>query len=152
MVLIQHLVLEGSLDATMAHTLIAKQAVIDAALDTDTGYTPEEATMPLVPVLSAPRSEQVATASLSRKQVLREAPALSEEELAQIHTGLCQLAAWCDGARRRDGYGFNKCDTAIGTSLANAPLLSPRQGVLGRKLCQRYRRQLLEVGLALAEK
>ena len=33
-VLVQHVVLAGSLDAQMAHTLIAKQAVIDQALDT----------------------------------------------------------------------------------------------------------------------
>lgn len=34
-VLVQHLVLEGSLDATMARTLIEKQAVLDAALDNE---------------------------------------------------------------------------------------------------------------------
>jgi SWI/SNF-related matrix-associated actin-dependent regulator 1 of chromatin subfamily A len=32
-VLVQHLVFEGSLDATMVHMIIAKQAVIDAAVD-----------------------------------------------------------------------------------------------------------------------
>jgi SWI/SNF-related matrix-associated actin-dependent regulator 1 of chromatin subfamily A len=32
-VLVQHLVLEGSIDARMAHTLVAKQATMDAALD-----------------------------------------------------------------------------------------------------------------------
>ena len=38
-VLVQHLVLEGSLDAHMAHTLVAKQATMDSALDiVDEGY------------------------------------------------------------------------------------------------------------------
>ena len=36
-VLVQHLVLEGSLDATMAQMLVDKQAVLDRALDTDPG-------------------------------------------------------------------------------------------------------------------
>jgi SWI/SNF-related matrix-associated actin-dependent regulator of chromatin subfamily A-like protein 1 len=35
-VLVQHLVIDGSLDATMARTLVEKQEVLDAALDADT--------------------------------------------------------------------------------------------------------------------
>ena len=46
-VLVQHLVLEGSLDASMARMLIAKQEVIDGALDT--GTAPVIETAPIVP-------------------------------------------------------------------------------------------------------
>jgi SWI/SNF-related matrix-associated actin-dependent regulator 1 of chromatin subfamily A len=44
-VLVQHIVLDGSLDCKLAHTLVAKQAVIDRALDTKeaTEETPAEA-------------------------------------------------------------------------------------------------------------
>lgn len=42
-VLVQHLVLEGSLDAKMAKTIIAKQKVIGAALDTQPVTEPEKA-------------------------------------------------------------------------------------------------------------
>lgn len=35
-VLVQHLVLEGSIDARMAEVIVEKQAILDAALDTDT--------------------------------------------------------------------------------------------------------------------
>jgi len=42
---VQHIVLDGSLDCKLAHTLVAKQAVIDRALDTKeaTEETPAEA-------------------------------------------------------------------------------------------------------------
>ena len=45
-VLIQHLVLEGSIDAQMARKVIFKQEVIDKALD----IKPEEATSPVTPI------------------------------------------------------------------------------------------------------
>lgn len=55
-VLVQHLVLDGSLDATMAHTLIAKQAVMDAALD-DPVAAQAISTEPILPSLSAPKPQ-----------------------------------------------------------------------------------------------
>jgi SWI/SNF-related matrix-associated actin-dependent regulator 1 of chromatin subfamily A len=50
-VLVQHLVLEGSLDASMARMLIQKQEVIDAALDTGTAPVIETTPIAETPVV-----------------------------------------------------------------------------------------------------
>ena len=49
-VLVQHLVIDGSIDAKMAHIIIGKQAVMDAALD---GGSPEGSRDVLEEVLRA---------------------------------------------------------------------------------------------------
>lgn len=141
-VLVQHLVLEGSLDATMARRLVAKQTIIDQALDV-TG--PPETQDAMLPVLPTP--EEPATGSTSRQRIAKEAPLLSAEEIAQIHTSLQRLAAACDGAQALDGYGFNKIDTHIGHSLAAWARLTPKQAALGKRLVIKYQRQLREWGI-----
>lgn len=130
-VLIQHLVLEGSLDATMATRLVEKQDVIDRSLDDP--IVQKEAEEPIVPTSSS--------VSVTRKEVA-EAPEFSEAERAAIHLGLQMLAGVCDGAHSLDGAGFSKFDSHIGKSLAMAPRLTNKQCVLGKKLVTRYRRQL----------
>jgi hypothetical protein len=132
-VLIQHLVLEGSLDATMARRVVDKQDVIDRTLD-DPIASPE-AQEPVVPAKSH--------VSVTRKEVA-EAPEVPEALRRAIHLGLQMLAGVCDGAHSLDGAGFNKMDSAIGKSLAMAPRLTNKQAVLGKKLVTKYRRQLPE--------
>ncbi len=56
--------------------------------------------------------------------------------------GLRYLAGRCDGARHRDGVGFNKFDAEYGHSLASKDILSPLQIAAGRKLLRRYSNQL----------
>jgi SWI/SNF-related matrix-associated actin-dependent regulator 1 of chromatin subfamily A len=130
-VLIEHLVLEGSMDARMATTLIAKQSVLTAALDE----------LPEQPVV-APVRERGCTEDVSRKQIVKEAAELSPEAIAEIHAKLQRLAGVCDGARELDGAGFNRFDSAIGKSLAMAHTLTQKQAALGARLVNKYRRQL----------
>jgi SWI/SNF-related matrix-associated actin-dependent regulator 1 of chromatin subfamily A len=132
-VLIQHLVLEGSLDATMARRLVDKQDTIDRTLD-DPIAAPEARE----PIVAAAASVHV-----TRKEV-EEAPEVPEALRAAIHLGLQMLAGMCDGARNLDGAGFSKFDAHIGKSLAMAGRLTNKQCVLGKKLVTRYRRQLPE--------
>lgn len=134
-VLVQHLVLAESLDATMAKRVVEKQRVIDAALDNDYELKME----PLLPMMPA---EAPATESSSRKQIEKDALKLTSMEIEAIHAGLKRLSALCDGASSIDGMGFNKMDTAIGHSLANCVSLSPKQAALGKRLVTKYRRQL----------
>lgn len=133
-VLVQHLVLDGSLDAKMAKTLVEKQEVIDAALDDEIKI--EE---PVIPTL-----DEVATKNTGRKIIEEEATGITEEQIEAVHTGLQILAGMCDGACQLDGMGFNKIDTAIGHSLAGAIRLSPKQAVLGKRIIKKYHRQLPE--------
>ena len=136
MVLVQHLVLEGSLDARMASILVEKQEVQAAALD--------DATERTAPVVPSSERERAATESLTRAKVEAEAAKLSPDQVAAIHAALKVIAGMCDGAAKLDGHGFSKVDVAIGHSLADCWLLSPRQAVLGAKLVRKYRRQIPE--------
>lgn len=133
-VLVQHLVLEGSLDARMARILVEKQRVIDAALNGAPAHLGLE-----VPVVPSP---EPASGSTSRAEVEKAAALLSPEAVAAIHQGLRILAGVCDGAAQRDDVGFNRMDTMIGHSLANAPRLSAKQAALGARLLRKYHRQL----------
>jgi len=136
-VLVQHIVLEGSLDARMADTIVDKQQVQDAALDDDVASQyaitiPEDV------------KQAAATAALKREQVEAQAAELGADLIAAVHEGLQILAGVCDGALELDDAGFNRLDTRIGKSLAMAPRLTAKQAVLGRKLLYKYHRQLPE--------
>jgi SWI/SNF-related matrix-associated actin-dependent regulator 1 of chromatin subfamily A len=137
MVLVEHLVLEGSLDARMATRLVEKQEVIAAALDTE---REEIAAAPL-----APQKERAATESITRAKIAAEAEKMTPERIAAVHQGLMILAGMDgDYARELNGAGFSKIDVEIGHSLASAAALTARQAALGARLVYKYRRQLPE--------
>lgn len=133
-VLVQHIVLSGSLDARMARILVSKQNVIDSALDRDH------------PERTAPVYEPKQTAA-SHGQTVDElakvAETLSAEQIETIHGGLRTLAA-LDGdyAANVNGVGFSKIDVQIGHSLAERDFLTPKQAALGLKLVRKYHKQL----------
>lgn len=136
-VLIQHLVLDGSLDARMAQVLIAKQAVMDKSLDLKSEPETDEPALPM---------ERPATEG-KRKDLELVAARLTEVHVAQIHGALQRLAGMCDGASTLDGSGFSKIDVRIGHSLAEARRLSLKQAALGLRLVRKYRRQLGELAV-----
>lgn len=154
-VLVQHLVMQGSIDANMAFTVIAKQNVIDQALDNETDADArverqeEELNWSFDDISNdglidfSPHPEKPAvTRSVSYKKITEEAENLTPDQIKTYHEGVKLISGACDGAARLDGAGFNKNDVAIGKSLANAYSLTPRQGVIAKKLCKRYHRQL----------
>jgi len=65
-------------------------------------------------------------------------PALREA----VTEGLRYLANDCDGARRRDGIGFNKYDAELGHELASKEYLTPHDIATGRAILRRYTAQL----------
>jgi hypothetical protein len=157
--LIQHLVLEGSLDAQMARTLIAKQEIADRALDlpiensidyelsdVDTEILasnelilPEKVVATCnTDVLHVESSTRPATYGTKREQLAHEAGSLTLEQIKTIHHGLRVLAGMCDGAFARDGSGFNRMDAEIGHRLAACETLSPLQAALGKSLMKKY--------------
>lgn len=135
-VLVQHLVLAGSLDAQMARVLVAKQEVADSALDK------ERAVIAAEPAL--PTGERAGTEG-PRGELDKVAATLGPEQIAAIHQALRMLAGMCDGAAALDGNGFARIDVRIGHSLAAARKLTPRQAALGQRLVKKYRRQLGEL-------
>lgn len=145
-VLVQHLVLEGSLSARMAKVLIDKQDVIDRALDRRTfevGVDHVHTTVQSETGPVTPARDRAATEGVSRDKLQEIADKLQPSQIAAIHTGLKMLAG-LDGdyAREQNGIGFSRIDVAIGHSLAERYSLTPRQAALGQKLVNKYRRQL----------
>lgn len=124
-VLIQHLVVDGSLDANMAQTIVAKQNMADAALDNDTSIK--------VQLLPSKRPHVAKPKNY---------PVASEAERQAASLCLQLLAGVCDGARRRDGAGFNACDAFIGHRLAALPTLADGQVFLAKQITRKYRGQL----------
>ena len=129
-VLIQHLVLEGSLDAVMAKRIIAKQTVIDQALDT---VHAERVVL---------RGTVKPGAPVTPSKLAEEAETMTEVQRGAAMASIKLLAMRCDGAAAVDGAGFNKLDTRIGKELAAKMTMSPKQYALARKIALKYRRQL----------
>ena len=137
-VLVQHLVLEGSLDQQIANQLVAKQAVIDATLD---GEIDLEFKVPTIPGHDGVPEEADAI-SFTEIKKFEKGHDITAEQQAAIHECLRILAGVCDGASSRDGEGFNGVDTSFGHSLAVQPSLSAKQAHFGQKIIRKYHRQL----------
>lgn len=141
-ILIQHVVLEESLDVYMAQILAEKLATIERAMDKEVA--------PLVPevvVKDAPEVGSLASVTTGvRPRCDADYPELPGG-LAQaraLHT-VARLLAGLDPdyAGLANGVGFNKMDGPIGHSLACwHGDLTPRQAVTARKLFRKYHNQL----------
>ena len=69
-----------------------------------------------------------------------------------LKSALTFLANQCDGAKRKDGAGFNKLDASYGRELAilaAMDALTPAQERAAFKMIQKYRGQLEEAGIEL---
>ena len=142
-VTVQHLVLEGSLTARMAKIVIEKQTAIDQAMDKD---------------LMAPFAQEVVTPAdaenetsaraktVSRESWKQQAAAMTQSQIRLVHMFLRSLAGACDYAKLQDDCGFNKMDAGIGHRLADTPeqAFTPGMAVLGKMICRKYWRQLIE--------
>ncbi len=128
-VLVEHYVVEGSLDAVMAKRIIAKQDVIDQALDDIT----KEADVP---------APSAGGTGKTFDQLAKEASGMSADQRNAAILAIRQLAEMCDGAGARDGAGFNKIDAGIGRKLAHTIALTPKQCALARKIALKYHGQL----------
>lgn len=136
-VYIQHLVLDGSLDARMATMLVEKQEVADRALDKNT----------LVALPATPTKEK-------RRRRPGKYPEATDEKRAAALEAMQLLAGMCDGAVTEDNRGFNKLDTHTGHKLAALDELTDGQTWLASHLAKKYHRQMpdrLMVALGLRE-
>ena len=134
-VLVQHIVLEHSIDAHMAQTVIQKQEVIDQALDTKHAPQPIEQ-------ITAPNRTVDPPASPAARKTGPTAETIGQEEIDRVHRDLKTLSDLCDGAQAVDGYGFNKFDSDTGKKLAGQDELTQQQAALGKRITRKYHRQL----------
>jgi Helicase conserved C-terminal domain len=135
-ILVEILVLAGSLDEKMMRFVTEKQAVADLMLDSDT--------------IQDVSAREIATTSGSGvadpMTNPRPLPQISAEEVSRIHGDLYALASVCDGAKELDGAGFNGLDSNFGRALAALPRLSLRQADAARKMLRKYEKQLERMG------
>lgn len=129
-IMVQHLTLEGSLDARMAHIILEKQEVMDGAVGALENDEPVVVDM------------NVEMVTLSNRELAKSVLDISEAQIDAIHHSLKILAGVCDFAQSHDDCGFNGCDTIIGHSLAGQSGLSAKQAVLGKKILKKYHRQI----------
>lgn len=138
-VLVQHLVLEGSLTARMAQVVVEKQRTIEEAMDGDYSnpYAGE--------VVTAADADNPGGVAVSRERIHKEAESIPERHVVLIRSFIRYLASACDYADRRDDCGFNKYDAVLGHRLAGIPdvQFTPRVAVLAKALCRKYHRQLV---------
>jgi superfamily II DNA or RNA helicase len=158
-VLVQHVVLDGSLDCRMAELLIQKQEVIEAVTDRTTAPLPEPE------LISAETLAQIAgrmcECGHSWNEHIRTANGayackhhgcgcrdvvpdndLPPAQVQAIHTAMRMLASMCDGARALDGHGFNKLDAPFGHAMAANATLTQNMAKASRKLAVKYGKQL----------
>lgn len=149
---VTHLVVDGSLDARLVKTLIAKQRVMDKALDD----TPE---INIPKPQDAPQNAPKAKAQpKTRKDKLVAAEkrwgALTAERIEAIHEALARMSGLdSDRAGRRNNVGWNGRDTNFGHSLseqAATGTLSDMQLYSALKMLNTYKNtQLADLADAL---
>lgn len=159
-VLVQWLVVNGSLDSKIAKILVKKTGVISAALDTGLEYAGgirDDIAWEQCTCLAAPDGSNghaswcdYGVKPPSVAAVLKEVeelakPKLSEEQIARIHEALRALAEACDGARSKDGQGFNRLDASFGTSLARRERLTEKQAIAAQRMLKKYKGQIGDV-------
>lgn len=142
---VYHLVLEGSIDQRIAEVACAKQDIITSALD-EIHDAEEKAIEESTPVSAAGHQ----ALKVTRRDITKEAKLITPTQSLAILGALKAIAGMCNYATTWDGAGFSKVDTIVGHSLATQMFLTPRQAALGRKLVNKYRRQLPAELLKLA--
>jgi|GEM_PF-1120125 len=133
-VLVQHLVVDGSLDAQMAQTLCAKSAVIAEALDSEVA---------MVPKRSAKKASEPRFGANDSAESDMAPGTLPAKQTEAIHECLKLLAANDpDHAQELNRRGFSAFDGKIGHPLAEADVLSDYEARQGLELIRKYTRQL----------
>lgn len=115
-VLVEHLVLAGSIDVQMVQDIIEKQGKLDQVLDNPTDFTGAKVSIPGVEILGAASPKS-----------------FTPGQNAAVHVSIRQLAGTGLGVLRPvDGYIIRK--------LGSVETLVDSQVSLGRKLLRRYRK------------
>lgn len=136
-VLIQHILLDESLDSNMVGKVIEKQAICDAALDT---VKAPAAPAEMPPIGEVKKEEPKAVTVHTKKG--DEQVSLTPEQIEAVHAAMRFLRGRCDGAHELDDKGFSGTDVRFGWSLAAAPKLSMKQAAYGQKFVKKYQGQL----------
>lgn len=139
-VLIIHMVFDGSLDAYMLHTIIAKQEVIDSILDPEKNLQAADAPDE-IPVVEYEKKPATIWNHVGNAMTLYQKQAAME--------GLKFMARLDkDGASARNGVGYSKAHSEIAgklhDTLKQRGTLTPSQCALAASFLRKYSKQLPE--------
>ena len=141
-VLIQYIVVEGSLDAVFAKKIVDKTKVTARALDDVVVEKKIE-----IPELIEENKElnKVIKKARVRAKANQIAESLSLEKVELLQKFMKFLSSRCDGAIAQDGVGFNGVDKDFGASLARQSSWSMAQQKIAYKMLKKYKRQIEEL-------
>ena len=140
-VLVQHLVVDGSIDARLAQVLVNKQKVLDKALD---NVITNEVSIEDI-ALDVEDVEKALT--VKAKGSKKQPKPLAEKTVKALQACVQRLCDACDGALAVDGSGYNKIDSGFGHSLANSNDWTPAQQHAARVMLKKYKNQLTGLGM-----
>lgn len=136
---IEYLVLDGTLDAYVVQTMVAKMDVADRALDrrTEAGKAPAAPPPPVVPKPGDQRL--VAVGKNGETRTYR----MTDDRREAARQALLVVAGRCDGARARDDQGFDGRDARSEfvqalVARAESGAWSDRDGALALKVLVKY--------------
>jgi len=137
-VLVQHLVVDGSMDARMAEVLVQKQKVLDRAIDE-------------VQILPAISINDLAVGVKEVEKIFhnKKLKPLSGKTVDALQTCARYLAEKCDGAVEEDGQGYNSLDSCFGKSIAAQLIWTPAVQHAAKKVLRKYAGQLTSGGLSV---
>jgi len=133
-VLVQHLVLSGSIDAKIAKTLVEKQSIINRALDAPIEEVTSDRKPPSRTTGGAPERTPPIPDAVARN--------FTEGAISVIHKTLRFLAGLMSAAETPKGRGLEPKDANLGLALAHAPKLDPRKAAVAAGLIQRHPTQI----------
>ncbi len=151
-VTVQHVLLDGSIDATMIQKIISKQEVLEKALDVQLDKISDQPVIAdLMPDTQPETQDEAAvspldapsTGATGREQIAKRAEIITQPEIEKVHAALRTLAALDpDRARGPNGVGFSRIDVQLGHDLAERPSLTQKQAALGALLVVKYHGQI----------
>jgi len=132
-VLVQHLVVDGTIDARLAKVIVKKMNIQNESLDD-------------VIVNEEIKIEDIAI-DVTGPKLSKQPKPLATEVVKSLQSFVQAVATRCDGVKAKDGQGFNKIDATFGYSLSQQKTWSPAQQHAAKVILRKYKRQILEAGL-----
>jgi SNF2 family DNA or RNA helicase len=156
-VLVQHIVIDGSIDCNLAKRVVSKQNLIDRAMNIDKlkSYKDSEVdkfSKAADRVKSDIEKAKQKTIEWQKKMDTKKAKEIedgvtqyTEEQIKEILEKLRFLAGRCDYATEQDGIGFNGFDAGFGHTMASKETLNNKQAEACERLLKKYHNQLKQM-------
>ena len=138
-VLVQHLVVDGSIDARMAEVIVDKQKILDKALDN----------VKILDQTISINDLAVGVEEVERIFQNRKLRPFGSKTVDALRSCAMSLASRCDGAVQDDGQGYNGLDSRFGKSISAQAIWTPAIQHAAKKMLRKYREQLLQHGLSV---